>query len=158
MTDWLDWPFFEPRHRELARKLEAWCRATIHDAHPSDPDSACRALVRELGKAGFLALCVAQDGSAPDVRSLAIARATLARAHGLADFAFAMQGLGSGAISLFGSDAQKAEWLPKVANGQAIAAYALTEPATGSDAANIAMRAHDSMASTESGKPRRSSG
>ena len=141
MTDWLDWPFFEPRHRELARDLEAWCRATIHDAHAADPDAACRALVRELGKAGFLSLCVAQGDQAPDVRSLAIARATLARVHGLADFAFAMQGLGSGAISMFGSDAQKAEWLPKVAGGEAIAAYALTEPETGSDAANIAMRA-----------------
>ena len=141
MTDWLDWPFFEPRHRELARDLEAWCRATIHDAHAADPDAACRALVRELGKAGFLSLCVAPGDQAPDVRSLAIARATLARVHGLADFALAMQGLGSGAISLFGSDAQKAEWLPKVAGGEAIAAYALTEPETGSDAANIAMRA-----------------
>ena len=141
MTDWLDWPFFEPRHRELARDLEAWCRATIHDAHAADPDAACRALVRELGKAGFLSLCVAQGDQAPDVRSLAIARATLARVHGLADFALAMQGLGSGAISMFGSDAQKAEWLPKVASGEAIAAYALTEPETGSDAANIAMRA-----------------
>jgi acyl-CoA dehydrogenase len=141
VTDWLDWPFFEPRHRELARDLESWCRATIHDAHASNPDIACRALVRELGKAGFLSLCVAQGDQAPDVRSLAIARATLARVHGLADFAFAMQGLGSGAISLFGSDAQKAEWLPKVASGEAIAAYALTEPETGSDAANIAMRA-----------------
>ena len=141
MTDWLDWPFFEPRHRELARDLEAWCRTTIHDAHAADPDAACRALVRELGKAGFLSLCVAQGDQAPDVRSLAIARATLARVHGLADFALAMQGLGSGAISLFGSDAQKAEWLPKVAGGEAIAAYALTEPETGSDAANIAMRA-----------------
>ena len=141
MTDWLDWPFFEPRHRELALDLEAWCRATIHDAHAADPDVACRALVRELGKAGFLSLCVAQGDQAPDVRSLAIARATLARVHGLADFALAMQGLGSGAISLFGSDAQKAEWLPKVAGGEAIAAYALTEPETGSDAANIAMRA-----------------
>jgi acyl-CoA dehydrogenase len=140
VTDWLDWPFFEPRHRNLARDLEAWCRATIHDAHASDPDAACRALVSELGKAGFLRLCVAQREQAPDVRSLAIARATLARVHGLADFAFAMQGLGSGAISLFGSKAQKAEWLPKVAGGQAIAAYALTEPETGSDAANIAMR------------------
>ena len=70
---------------------------------------------RELGRAGFLKLCVARRRSTPDVRSLAIARAILARAHGLADFAFAMQGLGSGAISLFGSDAQKAEWLPKVA-------------------------------------------
>jgi acyl-CoA dehydrogenase len=141
VTDWLDWPFFEPRHRELARDLEAWCRATIHDAHAADPDVACRALVRELGKAGFLSLCVAQGDQAPDVRSLASARATLARVHGLADFALAMQGLGSGAISLFGSDAQKAEWLPKVAGGEAIAAYALTEPETGSDAANIAMRA-----------------
>ena len=141
MTDWLDWPFFEPRHRELAERLEDWSQATIHDAHPTDADAACRALVAELGKAGFLKLCVATDGKAPDVRSLAIARATLARVHGLADFAFAMQGLGSGAISLFGSEAQKAEWLPKVASGEAIAAYALTEPGTGSDAANIAMRA-----------------
>ena len=141
MTDWLDWPFFEPRHRDLAARLEDWCRATIHDAHASDVDYACRALVHEMGKAGFLKLCVAEDGNAPDVRSLAIARATLARVHGLADFAFAMQGLGSGAISLFGSDAQRAEWLPKVASGEAIAAYALTEPDTGSDAANIAMRA-----------------
>ena len=141
MTDWLDWPFFEPRHGELARNLEAWCRTTIHDAHPSDADIACRALVAELGKAGFLKLCVATDGKAPDVRSLAIARATLARVHGLADFAFAMQGLGSGAISLFGSDEQKTEWLPKVAAGEAIAAYALTEPETGSDAANISMEA-----------------
>ena len=141
MTDWLGWPFFEPRHRELAERLEEWCRETIHDAHPSDADYACRALVSELGKAGFLQLCVAQGGKAPDVRSLAIARATLARVHGLADFAFAMQGLGSGAISLFGSAAQKAEWLPKVSAGEAIAAYALTEPETGSDAANIAMHA-----------------
>jgi len=141
VTDWLDWPFFEPRHGELARNLEAWCRTTIHDAHPSDADIACRALVAELGKAGFLKLCVATDGKAPDVRSLAIARATLARVHGLADFAFAMQGLGSGAISLFGSDEQKTEWLPKVAAGEAIAAYALTEPETGSDAANISMEA-----------------
>jgi len=140
-ADWLDWPFFEPRHRELAARLEQWARETIHDAHPSDADHACRALVSELGKAGFLKLCVADGSQAPDVRSLAIARATLGRVHGLADFAFAMQGLGSGAISLFGSDTQKSEWLPKVASGEAIAAYALTEPETGSDAANIAMRA-----------------
>jgi acyl-CoA dehydrogenase len=141
VTDWLDWPFFEPRHRELAERIEQWSRETIHDAHAADPDAACRALVAELGKAGFLQLCVADGDKAPDVRSLAIARATLARVHGLADFAFAMQGLGSGAISIAGSEAQKVEWLPKVANGEAIAAYALTEPETGSDAANIAMRA-----------------
>jgi acyl-CoA dehydrogenase len=141
VTNWLDWPFFEPRHREMAERLEDWCRATIHDAHASDPDAACRALVAEMGAAGFLRMCVADGGKAPDVRSLAIARATLARVHGLADFAFAMQGLGSGAISIAGNETQKAEWLPKVANGEAIAAYALTEPETGSDAANIAMRA-----------------
>ena len=141
MTDWLDWPFFEERHADLAERLKQWCAATIHDAEAADVDVACRALVAELGKAGFLNLCVADGDNRPDVRSLAVARATLARAHGLADFAFAMQGLGSGAISLFGSDAQKAEWLPKVASGEAIAAYALTEPETGSDAANLAMTA-----------------
>jgi acyl-CoA dehydrogenase len=141
VTDWLDWPFFEPRHRELAEQLESWCATNISDGHPHDVDAACRALVAKLGKAGFLKLCVAEGGNAPDVRSLAIARSTLARASGLADFAFAMQGLGSGAISLFGSEAQKSEWLPKVASGEAIAAYALTEPETGSDAANIAMSA-----------------
>ena len=141
MTDWLDWPFFEPRHRELAARLEGWSKANLSDVHQDDVDAACRTLVQNLGKAGFLRMCVADGGKAPDVRSLAIARSILARASGLADFAFAMQGLGSGAISLFGSDAQRAEWLPKVASGEAIAAYALTEPETGSDAANIAMRA-----------------
>ena len=141
MTDWLDWPFFEPRHRELARRLEGWCAANIGDDHAEDVDAACRSLVEQLGRGGFLKLCVTNGDGAPDVRSLAIARATLAKASGLADFAFAMQGLGSGAISLFGSEPQKAEWLPKVSGGEAIAAYALTEPETGSDAANIAMRA-----------------
>src|SRR5687767_10954814 len=72
VTDWLDWPFFEPRHRELAERLADWCQATIHDAHPSDADYACRALVKELGKAGFLKLCVSDDRKTPDVRSLAI--------------------------------------------------------------------------------------
>ncbi|HET9397312.1 MAG TPA: acyl-CoA dehydrogenase family protein [Sphingomicrobium sp.] len=140
-SDWLDWPFFEPRHRELQARLADWCAANIGDEHPGDVDAACRTLVGELGRAGFLKLCVAEDDRAPDVRSLAVARSNLARASGLADFAFAMQGLGSGAISLFGSDAQKEEWLPSVAGGEAIAAFALTEPETGSDAANIAMRA-----------------
>jgi len=141
VTDWLDWPFFEPRHRQLEARLEQWCADNIGDGHADDVDAACRALVEDLGRAGFLKLCVADGDNAPDVRSLAIARSTLARASGLADFAYAMQGLGSGAISLFGSDGQKEEWLPKVAAGEAIAAYALTEPETGSDAANIAMRA-----------------
>ena len=140
-SDWLDWPFFEQRHRDLAATIGEWAGANLSREHPDDVDTACRGLVEELGRAGLLKLCVANGGSAPDVRSLAVARATLAFHSGLADFAFAMQGLGSGAISLFGSDGQKAEWLARVASGEAIAAYALTEPETGSDAANIAMRA-----------------
>jgi len=141
VTDWLEWPFFEPRHRELAGELEQWCVAKIHDAEASDLDVACRALVQELGSAGFLKLCVGDGENRPDVRSLAICREILARHHGLADFAFAMQGLGSGAISLFGTIEQKREWLPRVASGKAIAAFAMTEPDCGSDAANMATSA-----------------
>jgi acyl-CoA dehydrogenase len=137
----LAWPFFEERHRELAARLEAWCEEWIHDAHPSDPDAACRTLVKEYGRAGFLKLCVAAADSRPDVRSLAIAREILAYHSGLADFAFAMQGLGSGAISLFGTVEQKREWLPRVASGEAIAAFAMTEPECGSDAANMSTSA-----------------
>jgi acyl-CoA dehydrogenase len=101
---------------------------------------ACRALVRELGRRPASSSC-ASPTHRPDVRSLALIRETLAATHGLADFAFAMQGLGSGAISLFGTIEQKREWLPKVASGEAIAAFAMTEPECGSDAANIATSA-----------------
>ena len=131
MTDWLDWPFFQDRHRRLADELEQWCAGNLEEPG-EDVDGYCRSLVRKLGEAGYLQICI--DG---DVRSLAIARATLAYHSGLADFAFAMQGLGSGAIRLFGTEEQKSEWLPKVANGEAIAAFALTEPDAGSDAASI---------------------
>jgi acyl-CoA dehydrogenase len=140
VTD-LSWPFFEERHRELARDLSKWCDVNLSGRFAEDLDSECRALVRELGAAGFLKLCVANGGRRPDVRSLAIARETLAYHSALADFAFAMQGLGSGAISLFGTVEQKREWLPRVASGEAIAAFAMTEPECGSDAANIATSA-----------------
>ncbi|MEO8454157.1 MAG: acyl-CoA dehydrogenase family protein [Sphingomicrobium sp.] len=133
----LTWPFFEERHRELARDLDDWCADNLTGRFAEDLDSECRSLVRELGAAGLLKLCVADARRKPDVRSLAIARETLAYHSALADFAFAMQGLGSGAISLFGTIEQKREWLPKVASGQAIAAFAMTEPTSGSDAANI---------------------
>ena len=136
MTD-LAWPFFEAKHRELASDLEDWCADNLADRYADDLDSECRTLVRELGAAGFLKLCVADGKHRPDVRSLALARETLAYHSGLADFAFAMQGLGSGAISLFGTIEQKREWLPRVASGQAIAAFAMTEPECGSDAANM---------------------
>jgi len=141
VTDWLDWPFVEERHRALHARLLDWCGDNIGEHHREDVDAACRTLVKQLGEAGFLKLCVADGDKLPDVRSLALVRGLLASCSGLADFAFAMQGLGSGAISLFGSDEQKAAWLPKVASGKAIAAYALTEPETGSDAANISMTA-----------------
>ncbi len=140
-ADWLDWPFLEERHRHLHARVSAWCGENVAEHHSDDVDAECRKLVASLGAAGILKLCVADSGTLPDVRSLALTRALLASCSGLADFAFAMQGLGSGAISLSGSEAQKSEWLPSVASGEAIAAYALTEPDTGSDAANIAMRA-----------------
>ena len=133
----LAWPFFDPRHRELADQLDTWCAVNCADRYADDLDSECRTLVRELGAAGFLKLSVADGDRRPDVRSLALARETLAYHSALADFAFAMQGLGSGAMSLFGSIEQKREWLPRVASGEAIAAFAMTEPASGSDAANI---------------------
>jgi acyl-CoA dehydrogenase len=140
VTD-LAWPFFEPHHRELAGKLEQWCDDNLSGRYAEDLDSECRALVRELGAAGFLKSCVASGDKRPDVRSLAIARETLAYHSALADFAFAMQGLGSGAISLFGTIEQKREWLPRVASGEAIAAFAMTEPECGSDAASMSTSA-----------------
>jgi acyl-CoA dehydrogenase len=131
----LAWPFLEPRHRELAEKVQAWCGRLHGEGDPVEV--YCRRLVAALGSAGFLKLCVADGDRRSDVRSLAIARETLAYHSAFADFAFAMQGLGSGAISLFGTIEQKREWLPRVASGQAIAAFAMTEPECGSDAANI---------------------
>ncbi|MFT3820153.1 MAG: acyl-CoA dehydrogenase family protein [Rubrivivax sp.] len=142
----LDWPFFEDRHRALAADLEAWTKAQIPHDHGPDVDAECRALVRQLGAAGWLRHAVggtAWGGAAEaiDTRAICLLRETLARHSGLADFAFAMQGLGSGAISLAGSDAQKAAYLPRVASGEAIAAFALSEPDAGSDVAAMACAA-----------------
>ncbi len=133
----LQWPFFEQRHRDLADEIEAWCRDKLVVDH-ADVDAACRSLVGELGAAGWLKHT---GGDTLDVRTLSLLRETLARHDGLADFAFAMQGLGTGAISLFGTDAQKAEWLPQTRSGKAISAFALTEPRSGSDVANSTMTA-----------------
>jgi acyl-CoA dehydrogenase len=137
----LDWPFFEDRHRVLAAGLEVWCAANLSEDEPDDVDEACRGLVRSLGAGGWLQYCVPDEAGRLDVRSLALIRETLARYSGLADFAFAMQGLGSGTISLFGTDAQKAAYLPAVARGEKIAAFALTEPESGSDVASMETRA-----------------
>lgn len=129
-------PFFDEGHRVLARELHAWCTAQPAVDH-HDADAATRTWVKRLGDGGWLRYAVpAQWGGALaniDSRSLCVIRETLAYHDGLADFAFAMQGLGSGAISLGGSDAQREAWLPRVARGEVIAAFALSEPDAGSD-------------------------
>ena len=137
----LDWPFLEPHHKELALALDDWASEHITDIEHHDADAACRDLVRKMGAAGWLDHTAAADGEVLDVRSLCLARETLARHDGLADFAFAMQGLGTGAISLFGTPEQKAEWLPLTRSGKAISGFALTEPQSGSDVANSTMTA-----------------
>ena len=144
----LDLPFFAAEQRELAKGLAAWCAGLpkiLGPAAQRDVDGACRRLVRALGDGGWLRYCVpaAHGGALPalDSRALCVARETLAYHDGLADFAFGMQGLGSGAITLAGSAAQRDRWLPLVARGEAIAAFALSEPGAGSDVAALATRA-----------------
>jgi len=177
---YLDWPFFDPRHRDLYANVAAWCerqRAAAHgdahdgarddkhglthggarrdmhgethdrarrDAHVDKRDAVdahCIAVVRELGAAGLLRWCVrAEHGGAAadfDVRGISLIREALARSDGLADFAFAMQGLGSGALTLAGSPELQARYLPRVARGEALAAFALSEADAGSDVAGM---------------------
>ena len=139
----LNWPFFQDHHRALAAQLEDWATDKLASVDHSDTDTACRHLVTQLGQAGILNHSATDpaDPRSLDVRSLCLIRETLARHDGLADFAFAMQGLGTGAISLFGSDTQKFEWLSRTRTGEAISAFALTEPQSGSDVANSTMTA-----------------
>jgi acyl-CoA dehydrogenase len=139
---YLFWPFFEEHHRRLAASLQDWAkRHAAHHDENADIDAVCRGFVRQLGRDGFLGLTVPRDGGGLndvlDVRALALAREILAYHHGLADFSFVMQGLGSGPISLFGTPEQKRRWLPGVADGTKIAALAMSEPDAGSDVANI---------------------
>jgi alkylation response protein AidB-like acyl-CoA dehydrogenase len=145
----LDWPFFEPRHRELHANLARWLEEA-RDALPpplsphapqADVDAHCRDWVRQLGAAGWLRHAVGDGARTIDTRALCLLRETLAAHDGLADFAFAMQGLGSGAITLAGTPALKARYLPRVAAGEAIAAFALSEPDAGSDVAAMATTA-----------------
>ena len=144
----LAWPFFDDAHRALATSVAEWTAAqgTERTANgETEVDDACRAWVRRLGDAGFLRYCVPAPwgGALPtlDSRALCVLREALAAHDGLADFCFAMQGLGSGAITLGGSDTMRAEWLPRVASGRAIAAFALSEPDAGSDVGAMSMRA-----------------
>lgn len=139
-------PFFDDTHREFAQAIADWAKETVHGliAH-DDADATCRALVDALGRGGWLrAVVPAAYGGLHenlDVRTIAIARECLAGFHGLADFAFAMQGLGSAPISLFGSEEVKRHFLPGVAAGKLTAAFALSEPEAGSDAAALALTA-----------------
>ncbi|MCK5423730.1 MAG: acyl-CoA dehydrogenase family protein [Emcibacter sp.] len=141
---YLDWPFLDAHHKTLALELDAWCTENLTDiSHErEDADQMCQTLVSKLGAAGWLRYAVPKAyGGAHDkldVRSLCLIRETLARHDGLADFAFAMQGLGSGTISLFGSEDQKTEYLTAVGQGDKIAAFALSEPDAGSDVAAMA--------------------
>ena len=139
---YLDWPFFDETHRELVAKLEGWAAHNLSDTHSGDDvDSTCRALVTDLGRGGWLRYAVpgAFGGARPSLESrcLCLIRETLGRHSALADFAFAMQGLGSGAISQHGSQELKQRYLPRVASGEWIAAFALSEPEAGSDVAAI---------------------
>lgn len=145
---YLNWPFLEDHHRKWAARVEDWAGANLGAVDHSDPDAACRALVAGMGDAGLLVVTASDTsvsntsaGNPLDVRTLCLTREVLARHDGLADFSFAMQGLGTAAISLFGTEAQKAEWLPLTRSGQMISGFALTEPQSGSDVANSTMTA-----------------
>src|ERR1700732_3931586 len=122
----LDWPFLEPHHKMLATELDRWARSELRDNLQDHSvravDDACRRLVRQLGEGGWLKYTIGgtaygASGGTIDTRAVCLIRETLARHSGLADFAFAMQGLGSGPLSLFGSPEQRRTWLPRVAGG-----------------------------------------
>jgi acyl-CoA dehydrogenase len=138
--DFLSWPFLEPRHRDWAVEVETWAAANAERLSEGETDAAVRALARSMGKAGLLRMAAPEDGRL-DVRALCIARDVLARHSGLADFAFAMQGLGTGSITLFGSKELKSRFLPAARAGTALAAFALSEPEAGSDVAALATTA-----------------
>jgi acyl-CoA dehydrogenase len=133
-----EWPFFESRHAALARQAEAFSSESFGHAHGDNADAICKRLVQDLGCAGFLHHCVSER---PEVRSIALLREVFAYHAGLADFAFVMQGLGSGPIALAGSEALKKKYLPQAADGEAIAAFALSEPDAGSDVQAMTTRA-----------------
>jgi acyl-CoA dehydrogenase len=139
----LEWPFFDAPHRALAREAAAWCESELDAIYPIDGDDArCRALVAAMGSAGLLQhSVVAKEGGAIGVRSACILREVFAQRWGLADFAYAMQGLGSGPISVFGTPEQRRRFCVPAAAGKAVAAFAISESDAGSDLAAMKTRA-----------------
>lgn len=139
----LDWPFFEPPHRLLAREARAWCERELDPIRAIEGvDDQSRSLVTAMGSAGFLRHAIAtKEGASIDVRAACLLRETFAAAWGLADFALAMQGLGCGPISVFGSAAQRERYAAPAASGRAIAAFAISEVNAGSDVGAMEMRA-----------------
>jgi acyl-CoA dehydrogenase len=137
-NNFLEWPFFEERHRALRSELLRFVDEELVRIDDKDDRKACALIVERLARAGLLEHCVDRP---IDVRSLCLVRETLSHRHGLADFAFAMQGLGSAPISFFGGDELKARYLPATRKGKKIAAFALTEPEAGSDVGAIATTA-----------------
>jgi acyl-CoA dehydrogenase len=144
-SSWLSWPFFDDTHRELAQGIRGAAPGLAEHGETSDVDAASRELVRVLGEGGWLRHVVpaAWGGIRErlDVRSICVIREALAYESGLADFAFAMQGLGTGAITEYGTDAQRRRYLPAVVRGEAIAAFAISEEHAGSDVAAMSTTA-----------------
>src|SRR3990170_2754528 len=145
---YLEWPFFTKEHVDFARRLDAFSRDRLndigsdHDDSDAGLDRTCQEIARRLGAAGFLSACVVEAaGGAFDIRRLCLGRDILASHHGLADFVFSMQGLGTGPISLFGTEEQRKKYLPAVVRGENIAAFALSEPNAGSDVASMTTKA-----------------
>ena len=141
-TSFLEWPFLSKSHKDLYFKLEDWAENNLKDLDHNNVDNTCKLLVSKLGSAGFLNYSgISEENPKVDVRSLCLIRETLAKHDGLADFSFAMQGLGSMPISLHGNLEQQKFWLPKIKSGHAISAFALSEPRSGSDVANLELMA-----------------
>ena len=142
---YLSWPFFDDDHRTLASGLDRWAAEHVLDGEYHDVEAGCRSLVADLGRDGWLRYAVpARFGGAfeeVDSRAVCLVRETLARHNALADFAFAMQGLGSAPVVLGGDREVQTRYLPLVCAGKAIAAFALSEADAGSDAGAIATTA-----------------
>jgi alkylation response protein AidB-like acyl-CoA dehydrogenase len=132
-------PCLEARHRDLALRVRAFGEAHLRSGAEEEADlvGRTRELALRLADAGFLNYAVPPPNGSMDLRSLVVVRENLAYFSSLADTTFAMQGLGSHALSLAGTEIQKKRWLPAITHGEILAAFAVTEPEAGSDLAAV---------------------